>query len=107
MKVGLGPIPLAATSRAELEALAGAAVAGSFDAIWVGEDRTQGAGGGLAAAALLAQLVPIRMGALLDFGGYHPLYAAEDIAVADLTSQGRVEVLLRGGSEEQVRLLVD
>jgi hypothetical protein len=30
---------------------------------------------------------------------------AEDIAVADITSRGRIEVLLRGGSEDQLRLL--
>lgn len=106
MRIGLGPISLATASRAHLEEFAAAAVAGSFDSVWVAEARAAGAGGGLAAAALLAQLVPIRVGAVLDFGGYHPLHAAEDIAVADLTSGGRIEVLIRGGSPEQLRLLV-
>ncbi len=107
MRIGLGPISLARASRSQLEALAHAAVAASFDAIWVAESRDARAGGGLGAAAMLAQLVPIRVGAAVDFGAYHPLYLAEDIAVADLTSSGRIEVLLRGGSEEQVRLLVE
>ena len=107
MRLGLGPISLTRASRADLEALATAAVAASFDSVWVAEARAEGVGGGLAAAALLAQLVPIRVGAVLDFGGYHPLFMAEDVAVADITSGGRVEVLLRGGSEEQLRLLLE
>jgi alkanesulfonate monooxygenase SsuD/methylene tetrahydromethanopterin reductase-like flavin-dependent oxidoreductase (luciferase family) len=107
MRIGLGPISLARASRPQLEALARAAVDASFDSVWVAESREEGAGGGLAAAAMLGQLVPIRVGAAVDFGAYHPLYLAEDIAVADLTSGGRIEVLLRGGSEEQLRLLVD
>jgi hypothetical protein len=107
MKLGLGPVSLAGATRASLVALADAAVAASFDAIWIAEARAEGLGGGVAAAAFLAQEVPIRVGAALDFGGYHPLYAAEDIAVADIASRGRVEVLLRGGSSEQRRLLVE
>jgi luciferase-like monooxygenase len=107
MKIGLGPLPLANTSHAQLEALAHAAVAASFDAVWVAEDRAHGVGGAVAAAAMLAQLVPIRVGAVIDFGSYHPLYAAEDIAVADVASGGRIEVLLRGGTGEQIGLLVD
>ena len=106
MRLGLGPIPLASTTRARLEALAQAAVAASFDSVWVAESRADGVGGGLAAAAFLAQLVPIRVGAVLDGGLYHPLHMAEDIAIADLTSQGRVEVLLHGEPEEHLRLLV-
>ncbi len=106
MRIGLGPVPLARTSRAELEQLAHAAEAASFDSVWVAESRANGVGAGVAAAALLAQFVRIRVGAVLDFGDYHPLHAAEDIAVADLTSGGRLEVLLRGGSEEQLRLLL-
>jgi len=107
MRIGLGPISLASTSRSQLEALARAAVAASFDSIWVAESREEGVGGGLAVAAMLGQLVPIRVGAVVDFGAYHPLYLAEDIAVADITSGGRIEVVLRGGSEEQLRLLVE
>ena len=106
MRIGLGPVALTGASRAQLDALAKAAVDASFDSIWVAESRAEGVGGGLAAAALLAQMVPIRVGAVLDFGGYHPLYMAEDIAVADLTSRGRVEVLLRGGTAEQLNLLL-
>jgi alkanesulfonate monooxygenase SsuD/methylene tetrahydromethanopterin reductase-like flavin-dependent oxidoreductase (luciferase family) len=107
MRIGLGPIPLARATRSRLETLARAAVAASYDSVWVAESREEGVGGGVAAAALLAQSVPIRVGAAVDFGAYHPLHLAEDIAVADLTSGGRIEVLLRGGTEEQLRLLVD
>jgi alkanesulfonate monooxygenase SsuD/methylene tetrahydromethanopterin reductase-like flavin-dependent oxidoreductase (luciferase family) len=95
VKLGLGPIGLNGATRSSLESLASAAVAASFDAIWVSESRVAGVGGGLAAAAMLAQAVPIRVGAAVDAGLYHPLHLAEDIAVADLTSQGRLEVLLR------------
>ena len=106
MRIGLGPLPLAGASGSQLAAMARAAVAASFDSVWVAESRGEGVGGGLAAAAMLAQVVPIRVGAVLDLGAYHPLYMAEDIAIADITSQGRIEVLLRGGSVEQVQLLV-
>jgi alkanesulfonate monooxygenase SsuD/methylene tetrahydromethanopterin reductase-like flavin-dependent oxidoreductase (luciferase family) len=98
MRLGLGPIPLQGATRQSLEVLAATAVASSFDAVWVGESRAEGVGGGLAAAAMLGQLVPIRVGAAIDAGLYHPLYLAEDIAIADLTSQGRIEVLLRFGT---------
>jgi len=90
MRLGLGPIDLARISPRELRALAEAAVAASFDCVWVG-----GAGGALAAAAMVAQWVPVRVGAVADVGTYHPLHLAEDIAVADLTCAGRLEVLLR------------
>ncbi len=95
-------------TRAHLDRLAARAAASSFDSIWVAESRAEGVGGGLAAAAMLAQAVPIRAGAAVDVGAYHPLYLAEDIAVADLTSAGRIEVLLRVGDgwvEEHLRVL--
>src|SRR6266849_10127370 len=95
MRLGLGPISLLGAARESLAGMAAQAVASSFDAVWVAESREDGAGGGLAAAALLAQAVPIRVGAVVDAGLYHPLHLAEDIAIADLTSQGRIEVLLR------------
>jgi alkanesulfonate monooxygenase SsuD/methylene tetrahydromethanopterin reductase-like flavin-dependent oxidoreductase (luciferase family) len=95
MRLGVGPLDLKDATRAHLEGLATQAVASSFDAIWVGESRAEGVGGGLAAAAMLAQSVPIRVGAAIDVGLYHPLHMAEDIAVADLATQGRLEVLLR------------
>ena len=103
MRLGLGPIALKAATRTQLENLGDAAVAASFDAVWVGESRTEGVGGGLAAAAMLAQAVPIRVGAAVDAGLYHPLHLAEDIAIADLTSQGRIEVLLRLDAEASAR----
>jgi hypothetical protein len=52
---------------------------------------------------MLGQLVPIRVGAEIDAGLYHPLYLAEDIAIADLTSHGRIEVLLRFGTAASSR----
>ena len=79
------------------------AVAACFDAVWVSESRAEGVGGGLASAAMLAQVVPIRVGAAVDAGLYHPLHLAEDIAIADLTSQGRIEVLLRFSTEAASR----
>jgi len=106
LRLGLGPIPLRHVTRQQLEELARAAVAASFDSVWVAESRAEGVGGGLAAAALLAQVVPIRVGAVIDVGSYHPLHIAEDIAIADLTAQGRVEVLLRGGGDEHLQVLV-
>jgi hypothetical protein len=106
VRLGLGPIALAGTTRARLQALAEAAVTASFDSVWVAESRAAGVGGGLAAAAFLAQLVPIRVGAVVDGGLYHPLHMAEDIAIADLTSRGRIEVLLRSAPEEHLRLLL-
>jgi alkanesulfonate monooxygenase SsuD/methylene tetrahydromethanopterin reductase-like flavin-dependent oxidoreductase (luciferase family) len=87
----------------QAESLATAAVAASFDAVWVSETRADGVGGGLAAASMLAQAVPIRVGAAVDAGLYHPLHLAEDIAIADLTSQGRIEVLLRFSTEAASR----
>ncbi len=95
MKLGLGPVPLNRATRNELENLASQAVAASFDAVWVAESRADGVGGALAAAAMLGQAVPIRLGAVVEAGLYHPLHLAEDVAVADITSQGRIEVLLR------------
>jgi alkanesulfonate monooxygenase SsuD/methylene tetrahydromethanopterin reductase-like flavin-dependent oxidoreductase (luciferase family) len=106
VRIGLGPIALAHATRAHLEAMAHAAVAASFDSIWVAESRADAVGGGVAAAALLAQLAPIRVGAVIDVGADHPLYLAEDMAVADLASRGRLEVVLRGGLEEQLEVLV-
>jgi alkanesulfonate monooxygenase SsuD/methylene tetrahydromethanopterin reductase-like flavin-dependent oxidoreductase (luciferase family) len=104
MRLGLGPIDLKGATRSGLERLADQAVASSFDAFWVSESRAEGVGGGLASAAMLAQVVPIRVGAAVDAGLYHPLHLAEDIAIADLTSQGRIEVLLRVSTESATLL---
>jgi len=103
MRIGLGPIALKNAPRIQLESFGREAVASSFDAMWLSESRAEGVGGGLAAAALLAQVVPIRVGAVIDAGLYHPLHLAEDIAIADLTSQGRIEVLLRFSPEATSR----
>ena len=95
MRLGLGPIGLGQLSRSDLLAFAAAATEASFDSLWVAEARGVGAGGALGAAALVAQRTPIRIGASVEVGLYHPLYLAEDIAVADIATGGRVEVLLR------------
>jgi alkanesulfonate monooxygenase SsuD/methylene tetrahydromethanopterin reductase-like flavin-dependent oxidoreductase (luciferase family) len=100
LRIGLGPIDLRDATRARLASLGEQAVASSFDAVWVSESRAEGVGGGLAAAAMLAQAVPIRVGAVVDAGLYHPLHMAEDIAIADLTSRGRLEILLRVSTED-------
>jgi len=99
VRAGVGPIPLGSMSREQLQEIANAAVAASFDAVWVAEDRARGVGAGLAAAALVAQLVPIRVGAVVDVGLFHPLHLAEDIAVADIASGGRLEVILRPAAD--------
>jgi alkanesulfonate monooxygenase SsuD/methylene tetrahydromethanopterin reductase-like flavin-dependent oxidoreductase (luciferase family) len=89
MRLGAGPLPLG--SPAGLRALAQAAVESSFDCLWVD--------GPPAAAAMVAQWVPVRVGAVVDIGIHHPLHIAEDIAVADLACAGRLEVLLRPAHE--------
>ena len=104
MRMAVGPIDLKDATMAHLESLGAQAVASSFDAIWMSESRPEGVGGGLAAAAMLAQAVPIRVGAAVDAGLYHPLHLAEDIAIADLTSQGRIEVLLRASAGDATLL---
>ena len=90
MRLGLGPVAL--TSAAQVRALAEAATASSFDCVWVD--------GPAAAAAMVAQWTPVRVGAVVDVGLYHPLHLAEDIAVADLTCAGRLEVLLRPAHDD-------
>ncbi len=100
MRLGLGPIDVATTRGGELRLLAEAATSASFDAVWVAEARGKGAGGALAAAALVAQWTPVRVGAVADLGLYHPLHLAEDIAVADITSGGRLEVILRPAHDD-------
>jgi alkanesulfonate monooxygenase SsuD/methylene tetrahydromethanopterin reductase-like flavin-dependent oxidoreductase (luciferase family) len=98
VRIALGPLPLADLAPAELRRLALAAVSAGYDAVWVRESRGAGFGGGLAAASFIAQLVPLRAGALVEAGLYHPLHLAEDIAVADVASGGRIEVALTHGS---------
>jgi len=102
MRLGLGPIPLCDVGRDELVSLARAAAAASFDAVWVAEDRAAGVGGAVAVAALVAQVVPIRVGAVVDLSLYHPLYLAEDIAVADISTAGRLEVMFRPAARPEV-----
>jgi alkanesulfonate monooxygenase SsuD/methylene tetrahydromethanopterin reductase-like flavin-dependent oxidoreductase (luciferase family) len=89
MRLGLGPVD---ASSPDLRGLAESAVAASFDCIWVD--------GPLAAAAVVAQWVPIRVGAVVDVGPHHPLHLAEDIAVADIASGGRVELMLRPAHDD-------
>jgi alkanesulfonate monooxygenase SsuD/methylene tetrahydromethanopterin reductase-like flavin-dependent oxidoreductase (luciferase family) len=90
MRLGVGPLAL--TSSAELRLLAQAATESSFDCVWVE--------GPPAVAAMVAQWVPIRVGAVVEVGRHHPLHLAEDIAVADITSAGRLEVMLRPAHDD-------
>ena len=103
MRLGAGPFELGHVDGRTLRTLAERAAAASFDAMWVAEARRERAGGALAAAAMVAQWVPIRAGAVVDAALYHPLHLAEDVAVADLTCQGRLEVVLRFDSSPAAR----
>jgi alkanesulfonate monooxygenase SsuD/methylene tetrahydromethanopterin reductase-like flavin-dependent oxidoreductase (luciferase family) len=100
VRLGLGPIDLREIQGRRLRDLAEAATAATFDAVWMGENRGAGAGGALAAAAMVAQWTPVRVGAVVDLGLYHPLHLAEDIAVADVASAGRIEVVLRAAHDD-------
>lgn len=100
MRLGLGPVDLRDLQGRRLRDLAEAATAATFDCVWVGENRGSGAGGALAAAAMVAQWTPVRVGAVVDLGLYHPLHLAEDIAVADVASGGRIEVALRAAHDD-------
>lgn len=101
MRLGLGPVDLGSVSRRDLRALAEAGAASSFDSVWVAESRSKsGAGGALAAAAMVARWVPVRVGAVVEVGLYHPLHLAEDVAVADISSAGRLELLLRPAHDD-------
>ena len=100
MRLGLGPIDVRELDGRRLRDLAEAATAATFDCVWVAENRDAGAGGALAAAAMLAQWTPVRAGAVVDLGLYHPLHLAEDIAVADVATGGRIEVVLRAARDD-------
>ena len=100
MRLGLGPIDLREVQGRRLRDLAVAAGAATFDCVWVAENRSAGTGGALAAAAMVAQWTPVRVGAVVDFGVYHPLHLAEDIAVADVATAGRIEVVLRAAHDD-------
>jgi hypothetical protein len=49
---------------------------------------------------MVAQWVPIRVGTVVEVGHHHPLHLAEDIAVADITTAGRLEVMLRPAHDD-------
>jgi alkanesulfonate monooxygenase SsuD/methylene tetrahydromethanopterin reductase-like flavin-dependent oxidoreductase (luciferase family) len=100
VRLGLGPIDLTGDHAGDVRGLAEAAASSSFDCLWIAESRASGGGGALAAAAMAAQWTPIRVGAVVDVGLYHPLHLAEDIAVADITTAGRLEVMLRPAHED-------
>lgn len=94
MRIGLGPLSLGDFAAADLRQLAKKAESAGYDSIWVSESRGRGAGGALAAASFLGELVAIRIGAVVEAGLFHPLHLAEDIAVADVATGGRIEVAI-------------
>jgi len=100
VRVGAGPFDLTTFSGGALRAAAEQAAAASFDSVWVAERRSSGAGGALAAATMVAQWTPVRVGAVVEIGAYHPLHLAEDIAVADVATAGRLEVVLRPAHDD-------
>jgi alkanesulfonate monooxygenase SsuD/methylene tetrahydromethanopterin reductase-like flavin-dependent oxidoreductase (luciferase family) len=97
MRIGLGPLALSDFAAADLKQLAKKAESAGYDSIWVSESRGRGAGGALAAASFLGELVAIRIGAVVQAGLFHPLHLAEDIAVADVATGGRIEVAIVQG----------
>jgi alkanesulfonate monooxygenase SsuD/methylene tetrahydromethanopterin reductase-like flavin-dependent oxidoreductase (luciferase family) len=92
MRIGLGPLALGEFAAADLRQMARKAESAGYDSIWISESRSRGSGGALAAASFLGELVAIRIGAVVEAGLYHPLHLAEDIAVADVATGGRIEV---------------
>jgi alkanesulfonate monooxygenase SsuD/methylene tetrahydromethanopterin reductase-like flavin-dependent oxidoreductase (luciferase family) len=103
MRIGFGPLALSDLTATDLRQMARKAESAGCDSVWVSEARGRGAGGGLAAAAYLAELVAIRVGVVVQAGLYHPLHLAEDIAVADVSSQGRIEVAITQGDQTGAR----
>jgi alkanesulfonate monooxygenase SsuD/methylene tetrahydromethanopterin reductase-like flavin-dependent oxidoreductase (luciferase family) len=103
MRIGLGPLSLRGFAAADLKQIARKAESAGYDAIWVSESRGQGTGGALAAASFLGELVAIRIGVVVEAGLYHPLHLAEDIAVADVSTGGRIEVAIIQGDAAAAR----
>lgn len=88
MRLGVG-IPLGPdTAGPDLVAEAAHAEAAGLDAVWIEED--DGASPLVAAASLGAATTAIRVGVTVALGDAHPLYVAEEAAVADLALSGRL-----------------
>ncbi len=105
MKFGFWPGHLdlssdaARPSTAGLMELAALAQESGFDSVWLAEEDFSAAGQGaaalVAAAAVAACTSAIRVGVIVPLGLSHPIYSAEDLAVLDNISAGRVIAALR------------
>jgi alkanesulfonate monooxygenase SsuD/methylene tetrahydromethanopterin reductase-like flavin-dependent oxidoreductase (luciferase family) len=101
MRFGLGPFGLEAyadkdlrTAYADMLRLVDVAEVHGFDSAWVAERHFAEDGycpaPAVAAAAIAARTTAMRIGILGILGLVHPLYVAEDAAVVDNASNGRV-----------------
>jgi alkanesulfonate monooxygenase SsuD/methylene tetrahydromethanopterin reductase-like flavin-dependent oxidoreductase (luciferase family) len=93
MKFGLGPYCVGGAGGEELLAQASAAEQHAFDSVWV-EERQATRGDPVAAAPVAAaaavRTTAVRIGVMPVLGLVNPVYVAEDIAVLDCLSGGRV-----------------
>ena len=105
MKFGFSPGRVDLSAGGSRESVAGIiglarlAQESGFDSVWLDEEDFSGGGPGaaalVAAAAVAACTSAIRIGVIVPLGLTHPVYTAEDFAVLDNISAGRVIAALR------------